>query len=144
MPVIKDEPDQNLDNIRREVQQYVTLKDEAESINDRVTTIKKRLISYAEDLGTPNEKGSLVLPVGDERTGTTAVVKQRRVSKQFDEDTANKILADRGLAEACLKTITVLDEDAVMGAYYEGKLTDSDIEQMFPEKVTWALVLEKK
>jgi hypothetical protein len=46
--------------------------------------------------------------------------------------------------ETCTKTITVLDQDAVMAAYYEGKLTDEDIDTMFPEKITWAIVLEKK
>jgi hypothetical protein len=144
MPIINDAPDQNLDNIRREVQQYVTLKDEADAIGERVTTIKKRLTGYIEDLGEANEKGSIVLPVEDERTGTRAIVKQRRVSKQFDEDTANELLKSKGLFETCTTTITVLDQDAVMGAYYEGKLTDSDIETMFPEKISWALVLEKK
>jgi hypothetical protein len=144
MPIINDAPDQNMDNIRREVQQYVTLKEEGDAIAERVTTIKKRLTAYIEDLGEPNEKGSIVLPVEDERTNTRAIVKQRRVSKQFDEDTANDLLKDKGLFETCTTTITVLDQDAVMGAYYEGKLTDADIEKMFPEKVTWALVLEKK
>jgi hypothetical protein len=144
MPIINDSPDQNMETIRREVQQYVTLKDEADAISERVTTIKKRLTAYIEDLGTPNEKGSLVLPVEDDRTNTRAIVKQRRVSKQFDEDTANNLLKSKGLFEACTTTITVLDQDAVMGAYYEGKLTDSDIETMFPEKISWALVLEKK
>jgi hypothetical protein len=144
MPIINDSPDQNMETIRRELQQYVTLKDEGDAIAERVTTIKKRLTSYIEDLGEPNEKGSIVLPVEDERTNTRAIVKQRRVSKQFDEDTANDLLKDKGLFETCTTTITVLDQDAVMGAYYEGKLTDADIEKMFPEKVTWALVLEKK
>lgn len=144
MPVIKNEPEVSLDPIRREVQQYVSLKDEAEAITERVNTIKKRLTGYIDDLGTANEKGSIVLQVNDDRSNTAAIVKQRRVSKQFDESTANSILAERGLAESCLKTVTVLDEDAVMGAYYDGKLTDADIEKMFPEKVTWALVLEKK
>jgi hypothetical protein len=85
MPIINDSPDQNMETIRRELQQYVTLKDEGDAIAERVTTIKKRLTSYIEDLGEPNEKGSLVLPVEDERTNTRAIVKQRRVSKQFDE-----------------------------------------------------------
>lgn len=144
MPIINDAPDQNMENIRREVQQYVTLKDEADAIGERVTTIKKRLTGYIEDLGTPNEKGSLVLPIEDERTNTRAIVKQRRVSKQFDENTANDLLKSKGLFETCTTTVTMLDQDAVMGAYYEGKLTDADIETMFPEKVSWALVLEKK
>jgi hypothetical protein len=144
MPIINDSPDQNMDTIKRELQQYVTLKDEAEAITERVTTIKKRLTAYIEDLGEPNEKGSIVLPVEDDRTGTRAIVKQRRVSKQFDENTANDLLKSKGLFDTCTTTVTMLDQDAVMAAYYEGKLTDSDIDTMFPEKVTWALVLEKK
>jgi len=144
MPIINDSPDQNMDTIKRELQQYVTLKDEAEAITERVTTIKKRLTAYIEDLGEPNEKGSIVLPVEDDRTGTRAIVKQRRVSKQFDENTANDLLKSKGLFDTCTTTVTMLDQDAVMAAYYEGKLTDSDIDTMFPEKVTWALVLGKK
>jgi hypothetical protein len=144
MPIINDSPDQNMETIKRELQQYVTLKDEAEAITERVTTIKKRLTAYIEDLGEPNEKGSIVLPVEDERTNTRAIVKQRRVSKQFDENTANDLLKSKGLFDTCTTTVTMLDQDAVMAAYYEGKLTDSDIDTMFPEKVTWALVLEKK
>ncbi|CAB4128984.1 hypothetical protein UFOVP225_120 [uncultured Caudovirales phage] len=144
MPIITNESGPDLDPIRREVQQYVTLKDEADAITERVNTIKKRLTGYIEDLGEPNEKGSIVLTVDDDRTGTRSIVKQRRVSKQFDEDKANAILQSKGVFETCTKTITVLDQDAVMAAYYEGKLTDEDIDTMFPEKVTWAIVLEKK
>lgn len=144
MPIIPEESATDLDPIRREVQQYVTLKDESDAITERVNTIKKRLTGYIEDLGEPNEKGSIVLPLQDERTGVKSIVKQRRVSKQFDEDRANGLLKSKGLFDSCTKTVTVLDPDAVMAAYYEGKLEDSDIETMFPEKVTWALVLEKK
>lgn len=142
MPVIKDEPTEDLGPVRREVQQYVSLKEEASAIDDRINTIKKRLITYAEEQGTPNEKGSLVFPINDDVTGTKSVVRQRRVSKVFNESLANSIL-DKGVFDECTKTITVLDEDAVMGAYYAGKLTDEDIDTMFPEKITWALVLEK-
>lgn len=144
MPIITNDSGVDMEPIRREVQQYVSLKDEAEAITERVNTIKKRLTTYIEDLGEVNEKGSIVLPIEDDRTGTRSIVKQRRVSKMFDEDTANSVLKNSGLLEACTKTITVLDQDAVMAAYYEGKLTDDDIDAMFPEKVTWAIVLEKK
>lgn len=100
-------------------------------------------MTAVEDLGKTNEKGSLVLPINDLTSNTASVIKQRRVSKVFDEDRANSLLAEKGLAESCTKTITVLDQDAVMAAYYDGKLTDEDIETMFPEKVSWALILEK-
>ena len=45
MPIIPEESATDLEPIRREVQQYVTLKDEAEAITERVNTIKKRLTS---------------------------------------------------------------------------------------------------
>jgi hypothetical protein len=143
MPIIKtDQVD--LEPVRREVQQYVSLKDEIASMDTRLGVIKKRLTTYVDELGEANEKGSIVLPINDEMSGTTAVVKQRRVSKMFDESTANALLNEKGLFEECTKTIVTLDQDAVMAAYYDGKLTDADIEKMFPEKVVWALVMEKK
>lgn len=145
MPIIKDEtPDTMLEPLRKDVQQYVALKDEITNLDGRVTVLKKRIIGTIEELGEANDKGSLVLPLDDEKSGTANVVKQRRVSKVFDEDTANKILTEKNLFESCTQTITVLDQDAVMSAYYNGLLTDEDIESMFPEKVSWALILEKK
>ena len=133
----------DLTMVNREVQQYVSLKNEVDALTDRRDTIKKRLISYTEELGTPNEKGSLVLEVNEEVTKTKAVVKQRRVSKVFNETKAHEILNERGIFDKCTKTVVTLDEDAVMAAYYDGQLTDDDIDTMFPEKVIWALVLEK-
>lgn len=145
MPIQNNElPDQALEPLKKELQQYVVLKEEVSSLETRVGQIKKRIISAIEELGEANEKGSLVLAVNDELSGTASIVKQRRVSKVFDEETANKILKDKELFEECTQTIVVLDQDAVMGAYYTGKLTDEDIESMFPEKVSWALILEKK
>jgi hypothetical protein len=143
MPIIKtDQVD--LEPVRREVQQYVSLKDEIASMDTRLGVLKKRITTFVDELGEANEKGSIVLPINDETSGTAAVVKQRRVSKMFDESAANTLLNEKGLFEDCTKTIVTLDQDAVMAAYYDGKLTDADIEKMFPEKVVWALVMEKK
>jgi hypothetical protein len=143
MPINNNTPADNLDNLRQEVQQYVTLKEDVSHIEDRVATLRKRILATVEELGTPNEKGSLVLPINDVKSNTGNVVKQRRVSKVFDESKADELLKEKGLFETVTKTITVLDQDAVMAAYYDGKLTDEDIETMFPEKVSWALILEK-
>lgn len=129
--------------INKEVQQYVSLKNEIDNLTDRRDVIKKRLMAYTEESGVANEKGSLVLEVNDETTGTRAVVKQRRVSKVFNETKAEEILTAKGIYETCTKTVVTLDEDAVMAAYYNGTLDDNDIDTMFPEKVIWALVLEK-
>lgn len=144
MPIINESaPDSNLDPLRKEVQQYVFLKEEVTAIESRVGTLRKRILAAVDELGEVNDKGSLVLPIDDKVSNTASVIKQRRVSKVFDEDKANDVLKDKGLFESVTKTIVVLDQDAVMAAYYDGKLTDEDIESMFPEKVSWALILEK-
>lgn len=132
-----------LEPVRREVQQYVSLKTEIDQLTDRRDVIKKRLMAQVEANGDENEKGSLVFEVNDSVTGTKSVIKQRRVSKVFNEDAATEILTARGLYDSCVKTVVTLDEDAVMGAYYRGELSDDDIDTMFPEKIIWALVLEK-
>lgn len=145
MPIEKGEAlDMVLDPIRKDVQQYVFLKDEVSTLETRVTQLKKRITTAVEDLGEPNEKGSIILAINEPQSGTVSVVKQRRVSKMFDEETANRVLKEKDLFESCTETITVLNQDAVMAAYYNGQLTDEDIEKMFPEKVSWALILEKK
>jgi UDP-3-O-[3-hydroxymyristoyl] glucosamine N-acyltransferase len=143
MPIINETPADGLDMLRQEVQQYVALKDDVSSIEERVAALRKRIMSAVETFGEANEKGSLVLPINDDKSNTTSIVKQRRVSKMFDESKANTVLTEKGIFEQCTKTVTVLDQDAVMAAYYDGKLTDEDIETMFPEKVSWALILEK-
>lgn len=132
-----------LDNVRREVQQYVGLKDQIDQLTSRRDEIKKRLLSVATEFGTPNEKGSLIVSVDEDVTGTKSVIKQRRVSKSLDESKAESVLRNKGLFDECTKSIFVLDADAIMSKYYDGALTDEDIDTMFPEKVTWALVLEK-
>ena len=144
MPIIKNDPGQSQDfEAALDIKQYVSLKDEVSSIESRLTVLKKRIFGHIEALGEVNEKGSIVLAIPSHDSETKSVMKQRRVSKMFDEDSANSLLQERGLFDSCTKTITVLDQDAVMAAYYEGKLTDEDIETMFPEKVSWALVFEK-
>lgn len=142
MPVIPSEAPLNIDPVKAEIKQYVTLKDEIVSMETRVKQLKSRITTAVENLGTPNDKGHIVLDLG-EGDSVKSVVKQRRVSKGFDEETANNILKARNVYDTCTKVITVLDQDAVMAAYYDGTLTDEDIDQMFPEKVSWALILEK-
>lgn len=144
MPIINENPQDDLSSFKQEVNQYTSLKEEATAIDGRITVLRKRIMAVIEERGEVNDKGSLILDASDSNNGPMQVVKQRRVSKMFDEDKADALLQEKGLFETCTKTVTVLDQDAVMAAYYDGKLTDEDIETMFPEKVSWALIVEKK
>jgi len=40
--------------------------------------------------------------------------------------------------------VPVLDEDAIMTAFYEGYLTEEDIDFMFPSKTSYAFIVDAK
>ena len=59
-------------------------------------------------------------------------------------DVAEDILTKKGIKEACIKMMPILDESAIMAAFYEGHLTEQDIDTMFPSKVSYAFIVEMK
>jgi hypothetical protein len=40
--------------------------------------------------------------------------------------------------------VRVIDEDALMASFYEEKITEEQIDEMFPVVITWALRTPKK
>ncbi len=126
------------------VRQYVSLKDQSDVIIKRQNDVKKLLLSILDEDGVEDERGHISLPIDDEATGVKAITKQRRVSKSLDIEIAETILTKKGIKDLCLKMMPILDEDAIMAAFYEGKLTEEDIDSMFPPKISYAFILEKK
>jgi hypothetical protein len=47
------------------------------------------------------------------------------------------------MGKSLYTTVEVLDESKVFAALYAGKLTEAEVEEMFPENVTYALVPQK-
>ena len=69
--------------------------------------------------------------------------RQRRVSQSLDMDTAILTLTKRGLADRCIRSVPTVDEDEIMSCLYEGKLTEEEVDAMFPKKITWAFIPSK-
>lgn len=129
-----------LDDIR----QYAALKGQSELLSTRQNEIKKRLTEVVDTLGSTDDRGHIILDVDDETSGVKKIFKQRRVSKTLDMDVAEDILTKKGIKEACIKMMPILDESAIMAAFYEGHLTEQDIDTMFPSKVSYAFIVEMK
>jgi urease gamma subunit len=125
------------------VRQNVTLKDRIDSTVAIQNDIKERLRDGLKELGEVDDRGHLVVEVNDELTGIKKVVNQRKVSKSLDMSVAEEVLKEKGLHDRCVMMVPVLDEEAIMAAYYEGLVTEEDIDKMFPAKVSWALVMSK-
>jgi hypothetical protein len=133
----------NVEDMLDLVRQNATLKDRIDSAAAIQNEIKNKLRDGLKEIGEVDDRGHVVVEINDDVTGIKRVLNQRKVSKSLDMDIAEDILKEKGLHERCVTLIPVLDEEAIMAAYYEGLVTEEDIDKMFPAKVTWALVMSK-
>jgi len=132
-----------LEDLRTSLRQYLSLKGEVELLTNRVNTLKTRLTEHVESNGETTEKGHLTLTVEDPIKGEITLTKQRKVFKNLDITVAEKLLEERGIKEQCIRMIPTLDDSAIMAAFYEGKLSEADIDSMFPEKITYAFLVKE-
>ena len=133
----------NVEDMIDLVRQNATLKDRIDSTVAIQNDVKEKLRNGLKELGEVDDRGHVVVEINDDMTGIKRVLNQRKVSKSLDMDIAEDILKEKGLHERCVTMIPVLDEEAIMAAYYEGLVTEEDIDKMFPAKITWALVMSK-
>ena len=133
----------SLDNLKKNARQFLALKGEMSALADRQSELKKRMTQDL-DAVEPNESGHRVVEFEDDTIGNIKITKQRRVSKTLDMDIADQILTSKGIKNTCVKMIPTLDEAAIMAAFYEGYLTEEDIDAMFPAKETFAFIVDNK
>ena len=76
--------------------------------------------------------------------GIVRIEKQRRTTRKLNELVADEIIDAAELSDEVYEMKRVINEDALMAAYYEGKLTEEQLDTMFPVTVTWALRTLKK
>jgi hypothetical protein len=122
------------------VAELATAKAQQKFFKGRQDQVTKRLKEYVEEHGYQDDQGHIWFDLDEAVEGVVALQMQRRVSQPLKEEKAEEILSAKGLLERCTKTITVLDEDAIMAAKFTGELTDDDIDAMFPKQVSYALM----
>jgi hypothetical protein len=133
----------NLDDVKKNLRQFLTLKNEIGVLSTRQSELKGRLMIALEEV-EPDDKGHRTLQVVDEHVGEVRLTKQRRVSKTLDMTLAEEILTKKGIKDQCIKMVPTLDEGAIMAAFYEGYLTEEDIDAMFPSKESFAFLVDNK
>ena len=130
-------------DIKSKVRQYLALKDEAALLTKRTNQIKDELLEEVE-AAEFDDRGHKKLVITDDIKGEVTLTKQRRVSKNLDMNVAEEILTSKGIKDKCIKMVPTLDESSIMSAFYEGLLTEADIDAMFPSKVTYAFLVDAK
>lgn len=122
---------------------YAFLKAQLDFLEKEQKALRALLFENLDEIGEEDDKGNVVIELPEEVEGYSSVVKQRRVSRKIDETRAEEIITEHGLEEVLYKTIRVVDEDALMAALYEDVLTEEEVDEMYPQSITWALVLKK-
>lgn len=123
---------------------YAFLKSQLDFLEKEQKTLRSELFETLDEKGEPDSKGNIVLELPTEVDGYASLIKQRRVSRKVDEAVAEEIIVEKGLEDKLFKTVRVIDEDALMAALYSDELTEEEIERMYPQSITWALVMSKK
>ena len=132
----------DINEVKNLVRQHVVLKQKVDDLSTLQSTVKQSLTESLQELGVADDKGHLIIELGEDVEGIARIQRQRRVSKSLDIEVAEDLLKAKGLHEKCIKMIPVLDEDEIMSAFYDGLITEEDIDTMFPAKITWALVMK--
>lgn len=123
--------------------EYITFKKQADTITKRTDELKKQLSAVVETQGYTDDKGSEYIDFSAPVEGFAGLKRERRVYQTLDEEKAFAVLAKKKLTSTCTRVITVVDEDAVQAAFYDGHLTQADLDQMFSVRINYAFVPKK-
>jgi hypothetical protein len=135
---------QDPEDFQAQAREYVLLKKSLDALEARQKELREKLFAKLDVEGQEDSSGNVFLELTNEIEGIRVIEKQRRTSRKLDETIAEAIITEKGLEETLYKTIRVIDEDAIMAAHYNDQLSEDEIDQMFPSKITWALMTKKK
>ena len=143
MPNVIEKEDPKDPGFMVKVSEFLGLKRRIDDMSKQQSILKSELSELVDTIGEPDEKGHLWLRLPHEVDGYTALQRQRKVSQTLDEDAATNILKTKGIYDRCFVMRPVLKEDEVMACLYEGLLTEEEIDEMFPKKVSYAFIPSK-
>lgn len=126
--------------VRQWASELIGVKKTIKDLTGRQKKITDRIKAVVQDDGYVDDQGHIWLDFDEPVDGVVALQMQRKVSKNLNEDKAKAILEKAGLYEDCTTTVVVLDQDAIMAAHYAGKLSEDEVDAMFPVSVSYALM----
>lgn len=132
------------DDIKFQIAEYVKLKASEDLIKKRTAELRDIIFAEIDQDGYEDDKGNHQLDLEEAVDGVYRLEKQRRTKRTLNEAAAEEILADLELTDEVFEMKPVLNEDALMAAFYEGKITDEQLDNIYPLTVTWALRTVKK
>ena len=136
--------DVEVDPGEQALHEYLSLKTEADALTARMKELKDDVVSYIESHTEPDDSGHRLIAFDEPIAGFAGFQHQRRVKRTPDLDAAVQLLDGLGLTERCIKLVPTINEDEVMGALYEDLITEEQVDAMYPQTITYALVPKRK
>jgi hypothetical protein len=134
----------SIDDLEAQAKQYIFFKKQVEYFESELKLLKEKIFEVVDTKGEVDGNGNIFVELPNEIDGVTMLQKQKRVSRKIDPQMADNLIVSKGLETELYKTIQIIDEDALMAALYEGKLTEEEVDLMYPQKIVWALILNKR
>lgn len=144
--VIKEEESRfsDPDSLEAKIREYMKLKESIDFMTERTRILREQLFEALDADGFEDDRGNVLIELDTPIEGVIRLEKQRRTKRKLDEEQADAIIKERQLEEDVYKTVRVIDEDALMAQLYQDKITEEELDAMFPIEVTWALTPKKK
>jgi hypothetical protein len=145
------------DNLGTVIREYLLNRSTRERSAFHENKLKAGLMEVLETVGTLDEESghrtiTLDEPIsyvsykgehGVEKTVTGLRRQQRKGSMTLNEERTHEYLVKHKLFKQCTTTITVINEDAVLAANFEGTISDEDLKALYDEgDPTYAFILE--
>ena len=127
-----------------QIREYIQLTNTLDGLEKRKAELRTKLFELLDNEGEEDHTGNIIYAFSQPIDGALRLEKQARRSRKLDELKAEEIIETAGLGDTVYKMVRVIDEDALMAAHYEGKLTEDQIDEMFPVNIVWALRVPKK
>jgi hypothetical protein len=143
---IPEEPREYYDpeDFNSQVREFIRIKETLDALDKRSKELREKLMAVIDEEGLPDSNGNLLYEFDQPIDGVVRIEKQRRASRKLDEEKAEVIIEAAGIGDDVYKMVRVIDEDALMASFYEEKITEEQIDEMFPVVITWALRTPKK
>lgn len=132
------------DALETQVSEYMKLKSSIEFMEKRKSELREKLFAQLEQEGFEEESGNILLDLPMPIEGIVRLEKVARRSRKLNEQVADEIISRNGIEDDVYKMVRMIDEDALMACLYQDKISEEELDEMFPVSITWALMTKKK
>jgi len=70
--------------------------------------------------------------------------RRKRTTNNLNEEKFMALIKKKKLVEECTEVVTVVSEDAILAANYQGKITDQELAGLYEENTTYAFWLTEE